>query len=204
MRDTFRYLGYAILKLPINLASSHFRAAIKAIASAQVSFPESYHRIFVYFTGHGGNDSIYTRDGNVKIEEITMPLSPNKAPHLELMTKIFIFDTCSNMSSSRSIFRNSIHVFPALPGYAAFTENDNCGLLTRHLSHALCTSQRSFGDIIIDVTAEMWKEIASNRQWRRQVPLDTQPLLYQTLKTHVSLMEERQKASTYVRVTMYL
>ena len=148
MNETFRYLGYAVLKLPTDLSRSHLRAAINAIASVELkdSFPKLYRRIVVYFTGHGRNGCIYTPDGKVQLEEITMPLSPERAPHLEFVTKIFIFDTCNMIkdSLSHSIFRNSIHLFPALPGNLAFAENDDCGLMTRHLSLALRTSQKSF------------------------------------------------------------
>ena len=206
MNETFSYLGYAVLKLPTDLARSQLRAAIKAIASVELrdSFPILYRRIVVYFTGHGGNGCIYTPDGKVQLEEITMPLSPYRAPHLEFLTKIFIFDTCSMIkdSLSHSIFRNSIHLFPALPGNLAFTENDDCGLMTRHLSLALRTSQKSFADIVTDVAAAMRKEIEKNPQWRHQISLDSQPhqdsqpLLQQTLKAHVALLKERQEAST--------
>ena len=126
---------------------------MKAVAS--VSFPESYRHIFVYFTGHGGKDSIDTRDGNLKLEDITNPFSPTEAPHLELLTKIFIFDTCSLSKHSilHSILPYSVLLFPTHPGYPAFAKTDNCGyiILTQHLAPALRTSSKSFGDLHVQL-----------------------------------------------------
>ena len=185
MIDAFRYLGYAVLRLPVNLASWKYRAAMKAVAS--VPFPDSYRRIFVYYSGHGEDDSIDTPDGNLKLEDITNPFSPNEAPSHELLTKIFIFDTCSNLSDLRPILPHSVLVFPAQPGYPAYANNDDCGLLTEHLANVLRKSPKSFGDLIIDVT----KKIENDPR----IPSESRPLLCQTLKTHVSLLTERKKAS---------
>ena len=189
MIDTFRFLGYAILRLPVNLASWRYRAALKAVAS--VSFPESYHRIVVYFTGHGGDDSIDTPDGNLELVDITTPFSPNRAPHLEFLTKIFIFDTCSSLNKLHSIFRNSVFLFPAHSGYPAFAQTGGCGLLTQYLTRILRTSPNSFGDIVIDVS----KEIENDHRWSDYVPLESRPLLLQTLTSHVFLFKERKEAS---------
>ena len=193
MEDTFRYLGYAVLRLPVDLASWQYRAAMKAVAS--LSFPESYRHIFVYFTGHGGKDSIYTPDGHLELEDITNPFSPKKASQLTDLTKIFIFDACSSLSKLTSMYPNSLLLFPAHPGYSAFAKGDDCGLLTQHLAPALRTSPKSFNEIIIDVTKEITDEIEDNSEWSDQVPLESQPLLCQTLKAHVSLLKERMVAS---------
>ena len=195
MIQTFRFLGYAVLRLPVDLASWQYRAAMKAVAS--VSFPESYRHIFVYFTGHGGKDSIDTPDGNLKLEDVTKPFSPTEAPHLELLTKIFIFDTCSLSKHSilHSILPHSVLLFPAHPGYPAFAKTDDCGLLTQHLAPTLRTNSKSFGDIVIDVTRAIAEEMKDNPLLSNRVPSESQPLLCQTLKAHVSLLTERMEAS---------
>ena len=195
MMNTFRHLGYAILRLPVNLASWQYKAAMKAIAS--LSFPETYRHIFVYYTGHGGDDSIDTPDGNLKLEDITKPFSPIKAPHLEYMTKIFIFDTCSSLSNLDSILPQSVLVFPAQPGYPAFAGKDDCGLLTEHLAALLPKSPKSFGDIVIDVTDAVTKKIETIPRWSQRVPLESRPVLCQTLKSHVCLANERMEASMF-------
>ena len=193
MDDTFSFLGYAVLRLPVDLASWQYRAAMKAVAS--VSFPESYRHIFVYFTGHGGKDSIHTPDGNLKLEDITNPFSPNEAPHLECLTKIFILDTCSLSKHTilHSLLPHSVLLFPAHPGYPAFAKPDDCGLLTQHLAPALRTSSKSFGEIVIDVTNAIIKEIENNPLLSKDICQE--PLLCQTLKAHVCLVEERMEAS---------
>ena len=198
MEDTFRSLGYAVLRLPVNLASWQYKAAMKAVAS--LSFPESYRHIFVYFTGHGGNDSIDTPDGNLKLVDITNPFSPMEAPHLECLTKIFIFDTCSLSRDSilRSILPHSVLLFPAHPGYPAFARTDDCGLLTQHLAPALRTSSKSFGDIVVDVTDAIAKEMKGDPQRCNLVSSESQPLLCQTLKARVSLLKERSEASMFL------
>ena len=194
MIQTFRFLGYAVLQLPVNGASWNYRAAMKAVAS--VFFPESYRHIFVYFTGHGGNDSIDTPDGNLKLVDITKPFSPKQAPHLELLTKIFIFDTCSGLSKLHSIFPNSVLLFPTHPGYPAFTKTDHdCGLLTQHLAPALRTSLKSLSEIVVDVTDAITTEVKNDPCLSKQVPAESRPLLCQTLESHVSLLKERMEAS---------
>ena len=193
MIATFRHLGHAVLRLPVNLASWQYRAAMKAVAS--LSFPESYRRMFVYYTGHGGNDSIDTPDGNLQLVDITNPYSPMEAPRLKHLTKVFIFDTCSSLSKLDSIFPNSVLLFPALPTYPAFAKPDGCGLLTQHLAPALRTSSESFGEVVIHVTDTMTKEIKENPLWHDQVSSDSQPLYFQTLQARVSLLNERLEAS---------
>ena len=193
MIETFRFLGYAVLHLPGNLANWHYRAAMKAVAS--VSFPESYRHIFVYYTGHGGKDFIDTPNGSLTLVDITNPFSPKQAPRLELLTKIFIFDTCSSLSELHSIFPNSVLLFPAHPGYPAVAKPGDCGLLTQHLAPALRTSSKSFGEIVIDVTDTIKTEVKNDPRLSNEVPLESQPLLCQTLKSHVCLVQERMEAS---------
>ena len=195
MEETFRHLGYAVLRLPVNLASWQYRAAMKAVAS--VSFPETYRHIFVYFTGHGGNDSIDTPDGNLKLVDITNSFSPMEAPRLKHLTKVFIFDTCSLSRDSilRSILPHSVLLFPAHPGYSAFARTDDCGLLTQHLAPALRTSSKSFGDIVVDVTDAIAKEMKNDPLLINPVSSESQQLLCQTLKAEVSLLKDRMEAS---------
>ena len=197
MIEAFSFLGYAVLRLPVDLASWQYRAAMNAVAS--VSFPESYCHIFVYFTGHGGNDSIDTPDGNLKLVDITTPFSPDEAPHLKRLTKIFIFDTCSLSKHSifNSILPHSVLLFPAHPEYPAFAETNDCGLLTKYLAPTLCKSLKSLGDIVIDVTGAIREAIKNNPHWSKQIkfPSESQPLLCQTLESHVCLLKERMEAS---------
>ena len=202
MIDTFRFLGYAVLRLPVNLVSWQYRAAMKAVAS--VSFPESYRHIFVYYTGHGGKDSIDTPDGNLKLVDITNPFSPVEAPHLERIPKIFIFDTCSLSRDSilHSILPHSVLLFPALPEYPAFAKTDDCGLLTQHLAPALRTSSMSFGDVVIEVSGAIREAIKKNTHWSKQIRPESQPLLCQTLESNVSLLNERIEASMLIGVFM--
>ena len=202
MIETFRYLGYAILRLPVDLASWQYRAAMKAVAS--LSFPESYRHMFVYYTGHSGNDSIDTPDGNLKLVNITNPFSPVEAQHLELIPKIFIFDTCSLSRDSilHSILPHSVLLFPAHPGYPAFARTDDCGLLTQHLAPALRTSPMSFGDVVIEVSGAIREAIKKNPHWSKQICSKSQPLLCQTLESNVSLLKERIEASMLIGVLM--
>ena len=148
--------------------------------------------MFVYYTGHGGEDSIDTRDGHLQLDDIIKPFSQN-----ESLAKIFILDTCSSLSNLYSILPHSILLFPAHPGYPAFAKPDDCGLLTKHLAPALRTSSKSFGDIVVDVTDAITQEI-------NLVSSESQlPLLFQTLKSHVCLLQkERKQVCCFVYISL--
>ena len=193
MIETFRYLGYAVLRLPTNDVSWRYEVAMKVVAS--IPFPSSYRRIFVYFTGHGGKDSIDTPDGCLKLKDIIKPFSPKKAQHIENFTKIFIFDTCSSLRDLSSILPHSVLLFPAHSGYPAFSKTGDCGLLTQHLAPALRTSSKSFGDIVIDVTNAITDEVKKDPELSKDIRSDPQPLLCQTLISPVTLVKERMEAS---------
>ena len=50
MEDTFKWLGYATLRLT-DATGQQLRAMIKAASEAE--YPDSYKRIFFHFIGHG-------------------------------------------------------------------------------------------------------------------------------------------------------
>ena len=152
MEDTFRQLGYAILRLPTNTTSLQLMVVMKAASKA--CYPDSYKRIFFYFTGHGTHSSIYTPDAAVPQNEIVQYFQFDDVRDIP---KVFIFDCCRDMTPTHPTFAavNTMIIYSTISGGKAYAPYDESGFMTTKLAKLLLTQKKSITDIVAELSREM-------------------------------------------------
>jgi len=182
MEDTFRQLGYAILRLPTNTTSLQLMVVMKAASKA--CYPDSYKRTFFYFTGHGTHSSIYTPDAAVPQNEIVQYFQFDDVRDIP---KVFIFDCCRDMTPTHPTFAavNTMIIYSTISGGKAYAPYDESGFMTTKLAKLLLTQKKS----ITDIVAELSQEIQDQHM---------HPVVFCQLQQSISLLKERDNASTCV------
>ena len=182
MEDTFRQLGYAILRLPIKTTSLQLKAVMKAASKA--SYPESYKRIFFYFTGHGTDNAIYTPDADVSHNEIVQYFQCDSVRDIP---KVFIFDCCRDKTPTHPTCAavNTMIIYSTIPGGQAYAPYDESGVMTAKLAKLLLTQRKS----ITDIVAKLSQEVQD---------LQMHPVVLCQLQQSISLLKERDDASMCV------
>jgi len=179
MEDTFRQLGYAILRLPTNTTSLQLRAVMKA--ASKTCYPESYKRIFFFFTGHGTHSSLYTPDAAVPQNEIVQYFQCDSVRDIP---KVFIFDCCRDMTPTHPTCAavNTMIIYSTISGGQAYAPYDESGVMTTKLAELLLTQRKP----ITDIVAELSQEVQD---------LDMHPVVFCQLQQSISLLKERDDAS---------
>jgi hypothetical protein len=65
--------------------------------------PETYESISFVFSGHGNNEYLSLEDGAIEIDEVIHAFSPQKAPRIAALPKLFFFDACRGEKIIRPI-----------------------------------------------------------------------------------------------------
>ena len=179
MEDTFRKLGYAVLRLPTNASSLQLKAVMKAASEA--SYPESYKRIFFYFTGHGTHTAIYTPDAAVTQNEIVQRFQSRSVYNIP---KVFIFDCCRDMTPTYPTCPafNTMIIYSTMSGGQAYAPYDESGVMTTKLAELLLTQKKP----ITEIVAELSQEVHD---------LHMHPVGVYQLQQSISLLQERDDAS---------
>ena len=201
LKKAFSFLGHAVFQLQPNLESWQLKAALKGIAAMASKCPASFQQICVYFTGHGGENVVYTPDGKVPLTCFTDPLCTATAAQDDPLPKVFIFDTCNfgmkNILQDSISAVNAICVFASMPGNRAFAKTDGYGLLTYHLAKAIQAISKPFSVVVADAAEEVRKEINEHPEYGVVEPAECQPLVCQASRHSMDLLKERRKASKY-------
>ena len=174
MEDTFRKLGYATLRLPINTTGRQLKAMIKAASEAE--YPDSYKRIFFHFIGHGVEGAVYTKDDYVLLRDIVQPFQ-----HIRQIPKVFIFDCCRQFSNFLSSFtaENTLIIYSTMPGRDAYAPADVGPLMTEKLAFLFCSEKTSIMNIATKLSNEF--QVCSVTMFQ--------------LNQSISLLEEQESAS---------
>jgi len=181
MEDTFKWLGYATLRLT-DATGQQLRAMIKAASEAE--YPDSYKRIFFHFIGHGVEGAVYTKDNCISISTIVQPFQ-----RIPQIPKVFIFDCCRQFSSippSLSLTaENTLIMYSTMPGCKAYAPTDLGPLMTNKLAHLLRHER--------DSVANLQSKLSSELKCYNQVC----PLVMLQLNQPISLLEEQEDKSMF-------
>ena len=195
MEDTFKELGYATLRLPVNATGQQLRAMIKAASEAK--YPDSYERIFFHFIGHGVEGAVYTSDDCISLSEIVQPFQ-----RIPKIPKVFIFDCCRQFPSvppfnSSLTAENTLIIYSTMPGREAYAHADLGPLMTKELARLFRHERDSIANLVIKLSKD------SNQVC---------PITTVQLNEPISLLEEQEDKSmlrfctgnsnTYYRIYM--
>ena len=161
MKRTFRQLKFATVHLE-NLTCEEVDAIIQNGANYK-HYPTHYNRFVFFFGGHGLEQSICTKTGNMEISKIVQSLQPAKAPKLAKTAKLFFFDCCrgnekddgveemgaeeKSMQSwvqefiKRASMGNTLLAFACMPRYTSFAAPSQGGFWTTYLTEELNKDQ---------------------------------------------------------------
>ena len=199
MEKSLRTLGFGIHHLA-DVGSDQLKEALRVIA-AVVKHHKELKRIVIYYTGHGMHNSITTAHGNLELDDVFYPFDTLETP------KVFVFDTCCVDTANSSITtctpgninlpRNSMFVSAAFPGHFAYAKPNSCGLLTEHLSKAICTMDMSLSDIVVEVVKEIEKSIQEHPEWSHyNISGKNTPVVDRKgMNDHIYLLRERNTTS---------
>ena len=98
--DTFRSLGYVTRRIE-NPSKFELLAVFRAIAK-HVKYPEGSYRIVIYCTGHGIENALSLKDGNVDISYLKTLLWKSVAPEISKIPKVLIFECCRGKIDGKS------------------------------------------------------------------------------------------------------
>ena len=181
MEDTFKWLGYATLRLT-DATGRQLRAMIRA--ASEVEYPDSYKRIFFHFIGHGVEGAVYTEDDCILLSDIVQPFK-----RIPQIPKVFIFDCCRQFSSVPSSLsltaENTLIMYSTMPGCKAYAPTDLGSLMTNKLAH-LFRNER-------DSIANLESKLSSDLKGYDQVF----PLVMFQLNQPISLLEEQEDKSMF-------
>lgn len=130
-------LGYVFATPNPNSDTQELRTILRSIKSTR--FPESYRWILFYFFGHGNEESIRLRDGDVKRSEIIEEL---KGIHQDDLAKIVWFECCrlvTNVSQSQGTrgcedTDNFLIINATAFNHRAFYIENDCRILTKYFT----------------------------------------------------------------------
>ncbi len=129
MCRTFRKLGYTTIPF-VNNHKIEILAIFKALAD--MTLPESYNAIFMYYTGHGQKYYINTKDGYISINHLKDLLSTENAPNFRDTVKVLIFDCCRTNVAIKSISQtpsvDNMIIFYTTPLYQQSFIVDEAGM----------------------------------------------------------------------------
>ena len=179
MEDTFRKLGYATLRLPINATGRQLKAMIKAASEAE--YPDSYKRIFFHFIGHGVEGAVYTKDDCILLSDIVQPFK-----RIPQIPKVFILDCCRQFPQvppfdSSLTAQNTLIIYSTMPGCIAYAPSDEGPLMTKKLAELFCTEKSSITDIVTKSLDELKFQLC--------------PITMLQLNQSFSLLEEKESTS---------
>ena len=181
MEDTFKWLGYATLRLT-DATGQQLRAVIRAASEAE--YPDSYKRIFFHFIGHGVEGAVYTKDDCISINTIVQPFQ-----RIPQIPKVFIFDCCRQFSSvppSLSLTAENILImYSTMPGCKAYAPSDSGPLMTNKLAELF----RHERDSIANLETKLSSELKGYNQ--------VCPLVMLQLHQPISLLEEQEDKSMF-------
>ena len=155
---SFSSLGYLVVRVAEDASSRQIKQYVQV--ASKIKYPESYHHIGVYFTGHGKLNAVCTTDGELPIKDIVTPFAPDRCPPLKNLIKFFIIDACRDSDSDNAppedfTQENCCVIFPTLPHRRAFydehSKGTKCGKFTRAFMKQICQENRSFLDIVRDM-----------------------------------------------------
>ena len=183
MEDTFKWLGYATLRLPINATGQQLRAMIRAASEAK--YPDSYKRIFLHFIGHGIEGTVYTPDDCISLSEIVQPFQC-----IPKIPKVFIFDCCRQFPSvppfnSSLTAENTLIIYSTMPGCEAYARDDLGPLMTKELARLFRHERNSIANLVTKLSVEL-------KDHNQLCPLVMQ------LNQPISLLEEQEDKSTFI------
>lgn len=192
----FDMLGYSVCPFR-NPSKKALEAIYRVIANIQ--YPPSYKRLFLFFTGHGLTDRVSTHDGLINISTLIKESSTAAIP------MIFIFDCCRNEllgynhtellkaelqkteSSDRTCRGNVLVLYTTLYGQRSYEGRDGAGIPTTKLVEILNSSQRNL--------LEIQKELHDAIKEDPSVPTGMDPELHSTIYKDIFLHKERLEAS---------
>ena len=179
MEDTFKWLGYATLRLPINATGRQLKAIIRA--ASEVKYPVSYKRIFFHFIGHGVEGAVYTKDDCVLLSDIVQPFK-----RIPQIPKVFILDCCRQFPQvppfdSSLTAQNTLIIYSTMPGCNAYAPTDEGPLMTKKLAELFCTEKSSITDIVTKSLDALKFQLC--------------PITMLQLNQPISLLEEKESAS---------
>ena len=215
-------LGYATFQLK-NPSKTTILALYHVLTKNLISYPKSYSRLFLYFTGHGREHSISTHDGYIKIHDLKKMLWPVSAPDLSEISKILIFDCCrgsidgytedGTLSSEnftqdrpssildRPCTGNILIFYPSPLHCRTFADNDQVGFTTTELVKLLQTPKsQSLTDLLQCDLYNAVKEAVKNFPQCKEMHCNVEG----TLEKPVYLHKEREEASKCIIIISVL
>ena len=189
-------------------------AIFRALA-VHVEYPTSYSRLFIYYTGHGvKNNLISLHDGYVNISTLKTMLWKERAPKLDEIPKVLIFDCCrgdidgksdphvtallpieyaaESFNSQSEPARNILTLFSTPPLCKTYAAENGIGFTTAALVKLLEKKEsRSLTDIF---HSELLKSVRGDVEGLQECDLMC-PLVDGVLNDNINVYEEKMKAS---------
>ena len=213
---TFRDLGYATFRIT-NPSKIELLAVFEAVAK-HVQFQKWYHRLVIYYTGHGIQNCISLHDGYINISYLKTLLWPKVAPKISEMPKVLIFDCCRGSNDRNSAPSNKA-MFPMMYSLAensaiqrapadgrsgntlilfstlltkAYAADDGIGLATAELVKLLEKPEsRSLADIF---QSDLYKAIKKAVECYPEC-VHMYPIMESTLEVCINVYSEKMEAS---------
>lgn len=189
LANLFHKFNYAIYSPPVNSIEDeqYLKALIEAVIACMNQLPQSYRRLFVYCTGHGGVKEIYLPGGRAHESLLFQLLGVSD------LTKVLIIDACRNGQEEYEwkekdipTRNNVMIIYSTMMGTEAFADSRTGGLMTRALIEHLRCDALSLPDIMTRVTQDVQK--TSNGQMHPTC-------LVCGLQDDINLLQEYQKKS---------
>ena len=201
MKEAFDYLKFFTI-VRHDLTQDDLIRLIHSLANCPL--PKSCQRFVLSFSGHGGDDFIYSEDEKrVKVNDIVAAFTPpNCNDCLAVIPRLFFFDACrgdrcdpghtprggderwqSKIPSTGEI----LVAYATTTGYKAF-EGDDGGLWSSILAKKLVSSNDSIYDVLTEVNRALIDKLKI-----MEGPNFQQPELLGRLNTTVRLLQESGK-----------
>ena len=213
IRDTFKSLGYVTRRIE-NPSKAELLAVFRAIAK-HVKYPKGSYRLVIHYTGHGVENALSLKDGNVEISYLKTLLWQSVAPNVSEIPKIFIFDTCRGKidgksspsvrtmlpqkhsqaeASTLSAAGNMLVLFstPLLCRGFGYNNSDGVGFLTREVVRLL---EEPVSQSLAEVfQSKLYKAMERATKGYKECHY-MRPCVESTLEVTINVYEEKMRAS---------